>query len=94
MNKSINIFNLIVIVVLILLVYFNMVDIEDIKPRLRVAEVMLDDIKMHSKNPCMTIPYGSSCQDKTVFFRMPGGSLRKELRRICAWKSPKAQVWK
>ena len=94
MRTSIGILNLAALAVVTLLIYFNTVDIENMQLRLRVVEVRLDDVKLHSKNPCLTIPDSAKCWDKTVFFKLPGGSLRKELRRICAWKSPKAQVWK
>lgn len=70
------------------------IELEELQGKVQSIQIQLDDIKMHSKDPCMSIPDGSPCWDKTVFFRMPGGSLRKEIRRICAWKSPVAQKWK
>jgi hypothetical protein len=69
-------------------------DIKDLQRRVDAMQIEIDDLNMHSKTPCLTIPDGSPCQDKTVFFRLPGGSLRKEIRRICVWKSPLAQIWK
>jgi hypothetical protein len=70
------------------------IELEQLQKLAAANKVRLDDYKMHSKTPCMALPDNTPCWDKTVHFRMPGGSLRKELRRICAFTSPKAQVWK
>jgi len=84
---------LIIVISLAALLIPMQIELEQLQELAAENKVRLDDYKMHSKEPCMSLPDSAKCWDKTVHFRMPGGSLRKELRRICAFTSPNAQVW-
>lgn len=94
MTKSAIIINLIILFVLGFLVYLNTVDVENTIERLAVVEAKLIEVKFHYKEPCLTIPEGSQCAHKTMFFRLPGGSMQKAIRRVCWWESDGiAQEW-
>jgi hypothetical protein len=62
--------------------------------RLETIENNLTVIEMHYKRPCLGLPHDAKCSHKTVHFRMPGGSMRKEIRRVCGWSAEVEQKWK
>jgi len=62
--------------------------------RLDVIDNNLISIQWHYKQPCLGLPPDAKCMNKTVHFRMPGGSLRKEIRRVCGWSTELKQEWK
>ncbi len=68
--------------------------IRRIQTSLNQAHQRIAELKFHTKEPCMSLPSDAKCSLKTVHFKMPGGSLRKEIRRVCGWSTSTKQEWK
>jgi len=86
------------LVLAVILIQFQIawlhMDIRRTQTSLKQAHSLIAELRFHTKQSCLAIPDDAICVDKTVFFKLPGGSHRKEIRRVCAWKSPVEQKWK
>lgn len=58
------------------------------------VRIQNENYKLHSTNPCMTLPDNTPCTDQTVYKELPSGESQRVIMRVCAYKSPVRQAWK